>query len=374
MAADLPIFIVSNPSSGGTKGAELLDLGVPEIRIVDEELKLNVLVHLGDIRTGSSGDKPIFKTIKKEVDSHSKEDGMIRVIVAGGDGTVMWALSELEAHGLGGDRVAVGVLPFGTGNDFSRSTGFGGYSPNVIIGRNMSGLKKILLRYIDAQVSSFDIWKVVVKVKEGGSIKKIKDGRKVPVTDSLEFSKLCCNYFSVGVDGRIGLGFDRNRTKSACCNKTVYACEGFKKSLWRTNTIAGMLESVTCAGVSLPVDNPTRRSRGVSLVFMNVPSIAGGTDLWKCTGSTDVQAFSDGKIEVMIVPSVPSFVMANMPFLKNGAVEPISSSAGPFDLKFKDMKKTRCYCQVDGEFFQLELPDQMTVEHYSSVQVMIGKS
>ena len=334
MASDLPIFMLSNPASGGEKGAALMSLGVPEIRLVDESASLNVLVHLADIRTGNTGDKPIFKTIKNEVDSRSKEDGIIRVIVAGGDGTVMWALSELEAHGVSSDRVAVGVLPFGTGNDFSRSTGFGGNSPLIVIGRNMAGLKRIISRYLKADISPFDIWKITVKVKDGGSIKKIKNGKKVPVTDSLDMTKLCCNYFSVGVDGRIGMGFDRNRTSSACCNKTVYICEGFKKSLWRTNTIASMIESLTCAGESVPIDKSTRRSKGVSMVFMNVPSIAGGTDLWKCTGSTELQTFSDGKIEAMIVPSVPSFLMANVPFLKNGAVEALASRSGPFSLKF----------------------------------------
>lgn len=38
-----------------------------------------------------------------------------------------------------------------------------------------------------------------------------------------------CNYFSFGVDARIGYGFDKKRTSSAFCNKIVYCCEGFKK-------------------------------------------------------------------------------------------------------------------------------------------------
>lgn len=37
------------------------------------------------------------------------------------------------------------------------------------------------------------------------------------------------NYFSMGIDSRIGLGFDKRRTKSKCCNKCVYGLEGFKK-------------------------------------------------------------------------------------------------------------------------------------------------
>lgn len=38
-----------------------------------------------------------------------------------------------------------------------------------------------------------------------------------------------CNYFSVGVESRIGLGFDKKRTANAVCNKIVYGWEGMKK-------------------------------------------------------------------------------------------------------------------------------------------------
>ena len=38
-----------------------------------------------------------------------------------------------------------------------------------------------------------------------------------------------CNYLSIGIDARIGVGFDKNRTKSRLCNMFMYACEGFKK-------------------------------------------------------------------------------------------------------------------------------------------------
>lgn len=38
-----------------------------------------------------------------------------------------------------------------------------------------------------------------------------------------------CNYFSIGAESRAGIGFDRNRTDSICCNKVVYFWEGMKK-------------------------------------------------------------------------------------------------------------------------------------------------
>jgi len=37
--------------------------------------------------------------------------------------------------------------------------------------------------------------------------------------------------FSFGIDARIGLGFERNRTSYRCCNQVVYAWEGIKRLL-----------------------------------------------------------------------------------------------------------------------------------------------
>lgn len=52
------------------------------------------------------------------------------------------------------------------------------------------------------------------------------------------------NYMSVGVDARIGLGFDKNRTSSAIGNKCVYCWEGFKKNFLSTAKMNKVVESL----------------------------------------------------------------------------------------------------------------------------------
>ena len=47
--------------------------------------------------------------------------------------------------------------------------------------------------------------------------------------NKLMYRRLMCNYFSVGIESRIGMGFEKKRTGSACCNKTKYFQEGLKK-------------------------------------------------------------------------------------------------------------------------------------------------
>jgi hypothetical protein len=58
----------------------------------------------------------------------------VRIVVCGGDGSVSWVLSELVREGLN-DRVALSVIPVGTGNDMSIATGWGGVACDTLIGR-----------------------------------------------------------------------------------------------------------------------------------------------------------------------------------------------------------------------------------------------
>ena len=52
------------------------------------------------------------------------------------------------------------------------------------------------------------------------------------------------NYCSVGIDARIGLGFDRNRTSSRFCNRIVYIIEGIKKMFKNTLHINDVVDSL----------------------------------------------------------------------------------------------------------------------------------
>lgn len=81
------------------------------------------------------------------LDSQSKIDGLervkmesrlhpVKVIVCGGDGTVLWVVEEIVKYGIDIENVVIGIVPIGTGNDFSRSTGWGG-EQTVMIGKKL---------------------------------------------------------------------------------------------------------------------------------------------------------------------------------------------------------------------------------------------
>lgn len=60
---------------------------------------------------------------KKGLEKLKKAEAMghhCRAIVCGGDGTVLWVVNEIVESGTPIHNVPIGVIPIGTGNDFSR--------------------------------------------------------------------------------------------------------------------------------------------------------------------------------------------------------------------------------------------------------------
>ena len=55
--------------------------------------------------------------------------------------------------------------------------------------------------------------------------------------------KTFVNYFSFGIDGKVGYSFDRHRANSKCGNLIVYGAIGIAKSLTRTKTVDELIES-----------------------------------------------------------------------------------------------------------------------------------
>lgn len=94
-------LVIFNPAAGGADGwsdlsGSLEALGEIEVR-----------------RTAGPGDARRFA-------SASPDDGFDTVIAAGGDGTIHEVVSGLASHL---DRITLGVLPLGTGNDLARTIG-----------------------------------------------------------------------------------------------------------------------------------------------------------------------------------------------------------------------------------------------------------
>jgi diacylglycerol kinase (ATP) len=56
----------------------------------------------------------------------SNKSQHVNAIICGGDGTVLWVVTLVLKMGVNFENIGFGVIPLGTGNDFSRSLGWGG--------------------------------------------------------------------------------------------------------------------------------------------------------------------------------------------------------------------------------------------------------
>lgn len=88
----------------------------------------------------------------------------VKLLACGGDGTVGWLLSVLDKVTIE-PPPAVGVLPLGTGNDLSRSLGWGG-------GYIDEPISKILSSLQNADSVLMDRWQLEVERNEHESTEK----------------------------------------------------------------------------------------------------------------------------------------------------------------------------------------------------------
>ncbi|GMQ02206.1 hypothetical protein CsSME_00048550 [Camellia sinensis var. sinensis] len=99
-------------------------------------------------------------------DSCAKETReKLRVVVVGGDGTVGWVLGSLgELHKQGREPVPpTAIIPLGTGNDLSRSFGWGG----SFLFNWKSAVKRTLDRASTGSICCLDSWNVLISMPAG---------------------------------------------------------------------------------------------------------------------------------------------------------------------------------------------------------------
>jgi diacylglycerol kinase (ATP) len=158
-------------------------------------------------------------------------DFKIKILIAGGDGTVLGIVEELNREKIDLNRCIFGAMPFGTGNDLSNALGFG---TECQVG-DINNFQRVLYTYIIGVESKIDIWELCINMDQinGAIYDVIKNGEKIKEDEEknkiLKFKKTFVTYFSLGFDARVGFEFEQRRTSNRCCNKVVYALEGAKR-------------------------------------------------------------------------------------------------------------------------------------------------
>lgn len=457
------VVILVNPASGGGQAAAYLaefgEDGSPTVvSLAGAKCCDSVSVRAFNMRQGQSGRKPGCLWVKQF--SEQARRPLVRVMVAGGDGTVAWVLIELIKTGVDMRGVAVGHIPFGTGNDFSRSTGWGPGAPPDPIGRGQEILQRDLGLWVYADIVDFDVWEVSITTTatggfsfvHGQELKLTEDDKEQHSLLALEgggwrMRKPMLNYFSLGSCCRAGVGFEQNRTQSRMGNNAVYAWQGLKAlTLQPAPLVSDVVEELAIAagghaqgewlqgariGFGGGVDQGvvTRLAgRSAELMFLNVPSFAGGAnpwawavrdtssqasaakpapakiqaerleDLWAHTraeAKADAEAemralvspddcdqnFGDGRLEVLAystgIGAATDAANSKVWIPGRGNGQRLASAHGPFVASFKPpteaqytSKDGQVYFQVDGEFFIAIEPQQAVVRHWQTVRVL----
>lgn len=245
---DKSLIIFCNPISGNQEGKIFLNIAKKYIqKDTFQFLDFQKISLSSEIKEKQPIKALFFNLIDKEenlkgqnfikdcityLKNNNNNTNKVKIIFGGGDGSVLQSIQQLKNNDLDLSYCVFSHLPLGTGNDLANSLGFG---KEVLINEdNLDSLYNILIRYYLAKPGKIDVWKLTLKLNpERGELKENKKDGKKTLTDEnnqviREYKRIFINYVSFGYDARVGFGFDGSRTKSRCCNKCVYFCEGVK--------------------------------------------------------------------------------------------------------------------------------------------------
>ncbi|THU49018.1 hypothetical protein C4D60_Mb06t05160 [Musa balbisiana] len=151
----------------------------------------------------------------------------LRIMVAGGDGTVSLVLKSLVELSVHNKKPIppTGIIPLGTGNDISRSFGWGGSIPFAW----RSAFKQFLHKAVSngVKLKHLDSWRVILmmhETEESDQPSLLNTSKNYDISQkstllqdeeiqfelpaSKSFSKgVFYNYFSIGMDAQIAYGF-----------------------------------------------------------------------------------------------------------------------------------------------------------------------
>eukprot|EP01114_Cavostelium_apophysatum_P017121 TRINITY_DN5011_c0_g1_i1.p1 TRINITY_DN5011_c0_g1~~TRINITY_DN5011_c0_g1_i1.p1 ORF type:complete len:190 (-),score=65.12 TRINITY_DN5011_c0_g1_i1:54-623(-) len=171
------------------------------------------------------------------------------------------------------------------------------------------------------------------------------------------------NYFSVGIDAQVALGFHTQREahpekfKSRFGNKITYTAIGTKAAFQDKKP---MHKVVTLEVDGKPIDFPHNAE---GLVVLNLPSYMGGTNLW---GSKDEKKFMPQRTDDNLLEIVAVNGTFHIGAIKVGLSSAIRVTQGK-DVKFTFHAATAV--QVDGEPWMQE-PSEVVIHHLNQARVL----
>uniref|UniRef100_A0A7S3PR27 Diacylglycerol kinase n=1 Tax=Aplanochytrium stocchinoi TaxID=215587 RepID=A0A7S3PR27_9STRA len=353
------IVVMVNGKSGGNKAKAILDLNLESYRL--NERTWVWIYNLFDVE----GRKTAMEQLKQFQDNSKTSP---RVVACGGDGTVKWVISLLEANDC--LKVPVGVIPFGTGNDFSRVCGWGGFTPKPLIGKHMCAFNRTVKNLSLSETHMFDVWKIEILLKNNGKFLTVKDKKEVlceKETNEKVMVHEMINYFSIGADASIVFEFEKNRKNTQLKNKVEYAKQGTKQLVSAPAKLQKYIGKIQSNETE--IDAKLGRK---FLVWQNIGSYGGGMDIWAIKKPKNnglmPQDFGDHKLELMSVMGTQYVPLSKG---TGGAGIGKVAQVDNYSVSFKDDWENPVYFQVDGEGIKAYGVREVSISHRYEVKVLV---
>nr|CAD1841174.1 unnamed protein product [Ananas comosus var. bracteatus] len=295
-----PVIVFINTKSGGQLGGQLLVtchelLNTVQVFDVGKDAPDKVLHNL--YRN--------FKRLKSNGDNLAAEiEGRLRLIVAGGDGTISWLLGVISDLNLA-QPPPVATMPLGTGNNIPYSFGWGKKNPGI----DRESVKSFLDRVMKAREMKVDSWHIIMRMHAPEDcscdpialpelphslhmFRRVSPTNVLNMEDYHTFRGGFWNYFSMGMDAQVSYAFHSERKLHP---------EKFKNQLGnqRTYLKLGCTQGWFCTSLCHPTSRNIAQLAEVkimkkhgqweklhiprsirSIVCLNLPSFSGGLNPW----------------------------------------------------------------------------------------------
>jgi diacylglycerol kinase (ATP) len=286
-----------------------------------------------------------------QVHAHVLTDPTLRLVACGGDGTVNWVVSLLNAFYGAGDpegRPPLAILPYGSGNDMSRSLGWG-----RVINRSAQDYFTNIRSAV--RIENADVWKVEVYRTDTNDM----------------WSLFMANYFSLGPDAETAYDFDECRNGKCkpcfCCGCISLACY-VPVALGNLCGKRGLGTYTDITVYNQGPDEATMRTqlqpqgRDKTLIVQTIPSMYAGRDPW--TAGTP-RAMNDRRFEVTFQGGLWS-----IGFFQIGIDTGRPQCQGS-TLKIETSEP--CFVQIDGEGRFVNGPARITIDRAGSYPLIFRR-